>query len=126
MWRYNIGIDPFSPLPNREDIMALRQEQPHEDQHERTLADPPLRVAIAYDQLTPDEQGHVRAALQAIGRKGPSALVDIRRLAGSDPLYAFNATPKVTVIVRIEPGVPVEVVDIARPETLRNFAHASR
>jgi hypothetical protein len=106
--------------------MAIRQEQVREDQHERALADAPLRVIIAYNQLTPDEQGQVRAALQAIDHKEPSAHVGMRRLAGPDPLYALNATPDVTVIVNMEPGAPVEVMDIVRLETLRNFAHAVR
>jgi hypothetical protein len=29
------------------------------------------------------------------------------------------------VIVRAEPGAPIDVVDIVRPAALRNFAHAA-
>ncbi len=102
--------------------MAIRQEQLHEDYDKLISAHSPLRVVIAYDQLTSEEQGRVRATLQELDRKGPNTDADIQRLASSDPLYALNATPDITVIVRIEPGAPVEVMDIVRTETLRNFA----
>ena len=105
--------------------MAVRQRQPHEDQHVRVLVNPPLRVIIAYDQLTPEERGRVHAALQELDRKGTSANTSIRRLTTPDPLYALNATPDITVFVRMEPGAPVEVMDIVRTGTLRNFARAA-
>ncbi len=105
--------------------MAIRQEQLHEDHYELISANSPLRVVIAYDQLTPEEQGCVRATLQELDRKGLSTDAGIQRLASPDPLYALNATPDITVIVRMEPGSPVEVMDIVRTETLHNLANAT-
>ena len=102
----------------------LRQNEG--DEQELLLANPPGRVVIAYDQLTREEKEGVRAAFHILEREGlnaPSHL-GLVRLAGLEPLYVLCAAPEVRVIVRMEPGAPVEVEDIVRPETLRNFAHA--
>ncbi len=102
----------------------LRQNEG--DEQEPLFAHPPGRVVIAYDQLTREEKEGVRTALHILGREGlnaPSHL-GLVRLAGLEPLYVLCAAPEVRVIVRMEPGAPVEVEDIVRPETLRNFAHA--
>ncbi len=87
----------------------------------------PLRVIIAFDQLTASEQEAVLQALRTLARNGLPGAADqlgIQRLTGSDPLYSFRAAPEVQVIVRAEPETAVEVVDIVRPAALRNFAHA--
>ncbi|MDQ2831659.1 MAG: hypothetical protein M3Y74_21750 [Chloroflexota bacterium] len=102
----------------------LRQDEG--DEQEPLFAHPPGRVVIAYDQLTREEKEGVRTALHILEREGlnaPSHL-GLVRLAGLEPLYVLCAAPEVRVIVRMEPGAPVEVEDIVRPETLRNFAHA--
>ncbi len=91
-------------------------------------ADVPLRVVIAFDQLTDDEKGAVLGALRVLqraGLQGASAPLGMQRLAGSDPLYSFRAAPDVQMIVRAEQNAPVEIVDIVRPAALRNFAHAA-
>ena len=58
------------------------------------------------------------------GLQTPSGALAIMRLAGPEPLYSLRAAPEVRVIVRAEPGAPIQVVDIVRPAALRNFAHA--
>lgn len=88
-------------------------------------ADVPLRVIIAFDQLTDEERGHVLGALERIGRDGLGAPgLDVTRLGGPLPLYALRAAPDVIVILHAEPGQAVKVWDIAQPATLESFAHA--
>jgi hypothetical protein len=102
----------------------LRQNEG--DEQEPLFANPPGRVVIAYDQLTREEKEGVRTAFLILERDGlnaPSHL-GLVRLAGPESLYVLRATPEVRIIVRMEPGTPVEVEDIVRSETLRNFAHA--
>lgn len=98
-----------------------------ENGHKRLRADVPQRVIIAFDQLTEEERSKVLAALRTLERDGlqtPSGALAIKRLAGPEPLYSLRAAPEVRVIVRAEPGAPIDVVDIVRPAALRNFAHA--
>ncbi len=106
----------------------LRQDERDErDEHEPPFTNPPGRVVIAYDQLTREEKEGVRTAFRILERDGVNASshLSLVRLAGPEPLYVLHAAPEVRVIVRMEPGAPVAVEDIVRPETLRNFAHAS-
>lgn len=105
--------------------MEARQERQEENEQDFPHANPPGRVIIAYDQLTLEEKERVRKALRILENEGLTASpqLGIKRLAGPEPLYALSAAPEVTVIVRMEPGTPVEVMDIVRPDTLRNFAH---
>jgi hypothetical protein len=94
----------------------------------RLRADVPQRVIIAFDQLTEGEKSAVLAALHTLARDGlqtPSGTPAITRLAGPEPLYSLCAAPEVRVIVRAEPGAPIDVVDIVRPAALRHVAHAA-
>lgn len=107
--------------------MELVSNPDGEDGPERLGADVPLRVVIAFDQLTDDEKRAVLAALRILEREGlqaTSASVDMQRLAGSEQLYALRAAPDVRVLVRAPMNGHIEVVDIIRPAALRNFAHA--
>ncbi len=91
----------------------------------RLRADVPLRVIIAFDQLTDEERRHVLGALERIEREGLSATgLDVTRLGGALPLYALRAAPNVVVILQAELGRAVEVRDIVQPATLESFAHA--
>jgi len=56
-----------------------------------------------------------------------AAGVGVRKLDGADPLYVLSPAlaPDVLVIARMLPDASIEVTDIVRPETLRNFLHAS-
>jgi len=65
----------------------------------RLRADVPLRVIIAFDQLTDEERRHVLGALERIEREGLSARgLDVTRLGGALPLYALRAAPTVVGI----------------------------
>ncbi len=95
------------------------------DEDARLRADVPLRVIIAFDQLTDEERQHVLGALERIKRDGLSAPgLDVTRLGGLLPLYALRAAPNVVVILHAGPGQAVEVRDIAQPATLEGFARA--
>jgi hypothetical protein len=89
--------------------------------------DAPLRAIIAFDQLTSAEQDAVLMALQALGHLGLQALssMNATRLEGPEPLYVLHPAPDVRVIVRAGKDESIEVMDIVRPEALRNFAHAT-
>jgi hypothetical protein len=98
------------------------------DGDRRLRADVPQRVIIAFDQLTDEEKSAVLAALHALAHDGlqtPSGTPAMTRLAGPEPLYSLRAAPEVRVIVRAEPGAPIDVVDTVRPAALRHFAHAA-
>lgn len=91
----------------------------------RLRADVPLRVIIAFDQLTDEERQCVLEALGRIDREGLDAPgLDVTRLGGPPSLYALRAVSEVIVILHAEPGQAVEVSDIAQPATLESFAHA--
>lgn len=100
--------------------MEVPLGQPRSNGHTRLVADLPLRVIVALEHLEDEEQEGVLAAVQAFAHRE----MDGRRISGSEPLYILRAAPEVRVIVRREGEAPVEVVDIVRPATLRNFAHA--
>jgi hypothetical protein len=96
--------------------------------HNRQLPpDAPLRAIIAFDQLTGDEQDAVLTVLSALEHRGSRALSDAgaTRLAGTEPFYVLRPSPDVRVLVRVGEGESILVMDIVRPEALRNFAHAT-
>jgi hypothetical protein len=98
--------------------------QPTTEAH-RLPANVPIRVTVAFDQLTDAERDKVLEALGRIERAGlEGSGVDLTRLGGPTALYALRVTPTIIVIVRAEPGQAVEVRDIVQPATLENFAHA--
>ncbi len=83
----------------------------------------PSRVVAALDQLDDEERASVFAALQLLQRSHLGELPTpwVKRLAVAEPLYLVRASPHVRVIVRLAEQVPVEVVDIVRPETLQSM-----
>lgn len=88
----------------------------------------PSRVIAAASQLDRTEQTAVQAALQHLGRAGvqPQTGLLARKLETSDPLYVLylDAAPDVLILVRAPEQGPLEIVDLVRPETLRNLFHA--
>ncbi len=91
----------------------------------RLRADVPLRVIIAFDQLTNEERQRVLGALERIERDGLGVPgLDVTRLGRGLPLYTLHAAPDVVVILHAEPGQAVEVRDIVQPATLESFARA--
>jgi len=98
--------------------MEALEQQARKNGHERLVADFPGQVIVALDHLTSKEQQGVYAAVDTFARGEQ----DGRRLPLPEPLYVLRAAPDVLVIVRREPGAPVEVEDIVRPAALRNFA----
>ena len=89
----------------------------------------PSRVIAAIDQLTPREQNAVRATLEAIQKDGITATPSIKvdKMDVEDALYYVHAAslPDVRIILRTLGADAIEVVDVVRPETLRNIFHAS-
>ena len=89
----------------------------------------PSRVLAALSQLEIKEQAGIRELFDAVAHQGVDHVVGVtvRKLDGAEPLYVLSATaaPDVLVIARTLPDASVEVTDIVRPETLRNFLHAS-
>ncbi len=109
-------------------MLELPINQEGADEPTQLRADVPLRVIIAFDQLTDDEKRAVLGALHTLqrgGLQGASAPLGMRRLTGPEPLYSFRAAPEVQIIVRAEPDAAVEIMDIVRPAALRHFAHAA-
>lgn len=109
-------------------MLELPISQEGVDEPTRLHANVPLRVVIAFDQLTADEKRAVLGALWTLqrgGLQGAPASLGIQMLAGPEPLYSFRAAPEVQVIVRVEPDASVGIVDIVRPAALRNFAHVA-
>lgn len=88
----------------------------------------PSRVIAALSQLEPAEQAAVRAAVRTLEREGVRSGGGIvaRRLATPDTNYVLYLVeaPDVLVIVRGTPAVPIEIVDLVRPETLQALFHA--
>ncbi len=83
------------------------------------------RAAIAFDQLKEDEKQRVLDVLGRIEREGVDAPgLDVTKRGGLPPLYFLRAAPDVIVILRAEPGQPIEVRDIVQPATLESFAHS--
>jgi len=83
------------------------------------------RAAIAFDQLQEDEKQRVLDALGRVEREGVDAPgLDVTKRGGPPPLYFLRAAPNVIVILRAEPGQPIEVRDIVQPATLESFAHS--
>ena len=88
------------------------------------LYDTSNRAAIAFDQLKEDEKQSVLAVLGTIEREGVDASgLDVTKRGGPPPLYFLRAAPDVIVILRAEPGQPIEARDIVQPATLESFAH---
>lgn len=100
--------------------MAIRQQQAQSGEHRALVADFPSRVIVALEHLTREEQESVLKTVQAFARDE----VGGKRLSMLDPLYMLDAAPEVRVIVRREPNMPVDVVDIVRPATLQALADA--
>jgi len=100
--------------------MEALQYRPREDGHNRTVANFSNQVVVALDHLTNTAREGVYTTVEAFARHEE----DGDRLPLPEPLYVLRAAPEVLVIVRWEPGAPVEVEDIVRPAALRNFAHA--
>lgn len=100
--------------------MGTLQNREQGNGHKPLVAELPRRVIVALDHLTSAEREGVSAAVDAFARRQ----VDGTRLASPEPLYMLRAAPDVLVIVRREEGQPLEVEDVVRPATLRNFANA--
>ncbi len=100
--------------------METLQSQQQGNGHKPLVAELPGRVILAFDHLTSKEQEGVLSTVQTFAR----GETDGTRLASPEPLYMLRATPDVLVIVRREAGQPIEIEDIVRPATLRNFANA--
>ena len=91
----------------------------------RLRADVPIRVTIAFDQLTDAERDTVLEALGRVERDGLEASgLNVVRLGGPMALFALHVAPTITVILRAEPGQAIEVREIVQPAMLENFAHA--
>lgn len=100
------------------------------EEHESTMpsngrssgvADFPSHVQVALDHVQPEEREGVLLIVSAFARGEAVG----RRLPGSDPLFTLQAAPDLRVIVRREQGVPLQVIDVVRPATLRAFANAA-
>ena len=98
--------------------METLHDQLQANGHRPLIADLPGQVIVALDHLTSEDREGVFAAIHAFA----SDVGKGTRLSGSEPMYILRAAPEVRVIVRREPDAPVEVEDIVRPATLRNFA----
>ncbi len=108
--------------------MEILQDHAQQNGYARQVV-VPSRVLAALSQLEATEQAGVRALFDAVARQGVdhAAGVGVRKLDGADPLYVLSPSlaPDVLVIARMLPDASIEVTDIVRPETLRNFLHAS-
>jgi len=99
--------------------MEALRDATEEHGYDQSVADLPTQVVMALDHLTVEEQEGVFAAVRAFSRHEK----DGTRLPLPEPLYALRAAHEVLVIVRGEPGTPVEIEDIVRPAALRHFTH---
>jgi len=88
----------------------------------------PSRVIAALSQLEGAEQDAVRAAFQAIGREGVRSVpgIEAREVDAPDPFYVLylDDAPDILVLARARPDAPIEIMDIVRPDTLRNLFHS--
>ncbi len=102
--------------------MGLREEFARENGHDRLVAEIPDWVVAALDHVTSEERAGVFAVVEAFARHEVEGTI----LSGPslDHFYMLHAAPELRVIVRREPGAPVEVEDIVRPATMRTFANA--
>ncbi len=100
--------------------MDLGEEVARENGHDRLVAEIPDWVVAALDHVTPEERAGVFAAVEAFARHEVEGTI----LSGPnlDHFYMLRAAPELRVIVRREPGAPVEVEDIARPGAMRTIA----
>ena len=83
----------------------------------------PDRVIVALDQLDGAERSAVLASLWALQRGDAGRLLKERAtpLAGPGVLYMLRPASQVRVIIRQVEDAAGEVVDIVRPDTLRNL-----
>jgi len=102
--------------------MGLREGRAHANGHDPLIAEMPSWVVAALDHVTPEERAGVFAAVEAFARHEVEGTI----FSGPDldHVYMLHAAPELRVIVRREPGTPVEVEDIVRPATMRTFANA--
>ena len=88
----------------------------------------PSRVIAALSQLEGAEQDAVRAAFQMVGREGVRSTtgIDVRKVDAPDPLYVLYlaAAPDVLILARVRPDASIDIMDLVRPETLRNLFHS--
>ena len=85
------------------------------------------RVLAKLDHLDLVERAAVQQALQDVQRLPLGARADsrLRRVPGDEPIYTLRAAPEVLLFVRLTPDGPVELVELVRPETLRQFSVAA-
>ncbi len=111
------------------DIMNYIVEQAQADERARRIT-VPSRVKAKLGQLESSEQVAVRETFESIERNGLDNIpgVDVRRLATIAPRYVLSLdnAPDVWIYVRTTPGNPIEVTDIARPETVRSLFHSQQ
>ncbi len=106
--------------------MEAARQSPERDGQERPLIILD-RVLAKLDHLDVVEQAAVQQALQGVQRSLPGATADsrLRRVPGDESIYTLLAAPEVLLFVRLAPDGPVELVELVRPETLRQFSVAA-
>src|SRR4051812_9287423 len=83
------------------------------------------RALTAFDQLAPDEQAAVAAALARLEHQGAAAQGSaLARLPDEADLYLLRVAPEVRAILRLAPLRPIEVLEIVRPAFLHLFRPA--
>ncbi len=90
----------------------------------------PSRVKAAMSQLEGSEQAAIVETIASLERDGLDNLpgVGVRQLAGGASRYVLSLddAPDIWIYVRAVQGNPIEVTDIARPETVRSLFHSQR
>ncbi len=103
--------------------MEAARQSAERDGQERpvVIAD---HVLMALDYLDSAERAAVRQALQELRHLPPGEPADarLRRVPVDEPIYMLRAAPRVELFVQLTPGGLVELVELVRPETLRQFS----
>jgi len=111
------------------DIMDYIVKQAQADERARRVI-VSGRAKAAISQLERSEQAAVCETFESIERNGLDNLpgVDVKRLATIAPRYVLSLdnAPDVWIYVCATPSDPIEVTDIARPETVRSLFHSQQ